>query len=94
MKVSFSLPALADVEEIIDYVGQRSPASARRIGARIDSLAELLTRQPEAGAVTDEPSIRRLVTTPYPYLIFYELLEHEVRIMAVRHGARDPRTMP
>jgi toxin ParE1/3/4 len=29
-------------------------------------------------------------TTPYPYVIFYEVLDDEIIIHAVRHGARDP----
>jgi plasmid stabilization system protein ParE len=43
-----------------------------------------------AGAVTDDPTIRRIATTPYPYLIFYEVTDAEIIIHAVRHGARDP----
>ncbi len=34
-------------------------------------VTDLLLRYPQAGAVTDDPTIRRLTTTPYPYLIFY-----------------------
>jgi toxin ParE1/3/4 len=39
--------------------------------------------------VTDGPTIRRMTTTPYPYLIFYEATDAEIIIHAVRHGARD-----
>lgn len=40
--------------------------------------------------MTDDPTIRRITTTPYPYLIFYEVTDAEIMIHAVRHGARDP----
>jgi toxin ParE1/3/4 len=43
---------------------------------------------------TDDPAIRRLTTTPYPYLIFYEVTETEIIVHAIRHGARDPSGMP
>ena len=46
------------------------------------------------GARTDDPSIRRLLVTPYPYLVFYEVLGDEIIIHAVRHGSRDPSSMP
>jgi toxin ParE1/3/4 len=49
---------------------------------------------PYIGLRTEDPVIRRLTTSPYPYLIFYEVTETEVIIHAVRHGARDPSGMP
>jgi toxin ParE1/3/4 len=49
---------------------------------------------PLAGALTDDPIIRRMTTTPYPYLIFYETTEDEIVVHAVRHGARDPSDNP
>lgn len=38
--------------------------------------------------------MRRIVATPYPYLIFYEATEDEVVILGIRHAARDPASMP
>jgi toxin ParE1/3/4 len=57
-------------------------------------VTDLLLRYPRAGAVTDDPTIRRVTTTPYPYLIFYEATDAEIIIHAVRHGARDPSENP
>jgi toxin ParE1/3/4 len=54
------------------------------------TLTDLLQRYPKAGAVTDDPTIRRIATTAYPYLILYEATGDEIIIHAVRHGARDP----
>lgn len=90
MKLRYTLPALADLASILDYVGARSPQGAARIRTRIRSVTDLLLRYPLAGAMTDDPTIRRMTTTPYPYLIFYEKTDAEIIIHAVRHGARDP----
>ena len=38
--------------------------------------------------------MRRIAATPEPYLIFYEPVGGEVVVIGVRHGARDPSTMP
>jgi len=35
-----------------------------------------------------------MTTSPYPYLIFYEVTDSEVIVHAVRHGARDQSNMP
>jgi plasmid stabilization system protein ParE len=90
MRLRYTLPALADLASILDYVVDRSPQAAKRIQTRIRSVTDLLLRYPLAGAMTDDPAIRRMTTKPYPYLIFYEATDVEVIIDAVRLGARDP----
>ena len=89
MRLRYTLPALADLASILDYIADRSPQGAGRIHARIQTVAELLLSHPLAGAATDDPTIRRMTTLPYPYLIFYEATDAEIIIHAVRHGARD-----
>jgi plasmid stabilization system protein ParE len=90
VRLRYTLPALADLASILDYIGDRSPQGAARIRTRIRAVTDLLLRYPLAGAVTDDPTIRRITATPYPYLIFYEATDVEIIIHAVRHGARDP----
>jgi toxin ParE1/3/4 len=94
MRLRFTLPALADLESILDYVVDRSPQGASRIQARIRTVTDLLLRYPQAGAVTEDPTIRRVATRPYPYLVFYEVTDDEVIVHAVRHGAREPLDNP
>jgi plasmid stabilization system protein ParE len=67
---------------------------AERIHARIRAVIDLLLQYPLAGVATDDPTIRRMTITPYPYLIFYEATNDEIIIHAVRHGARDPSNNP
>jgi toxin ParE1/3/4 len=90
MRLRYTLPALADLASILDYIANRSPQGAARIHTRIRAVTDLLLRYPLAGVVTDDPAIRRMTTTPYPYLILYEATDAEIIIHAVRHGARDP----
>ena len=58
------------------------------------TIIDLLLLHPYMGRRTEDPVIRRMMVSPYPYLIFYEVTETEVVIHAVRHGARDPSSMP
>ena len=94
MKVRFTRPALADLETILDYIAAHSPKGARNVQSRLQTFIGLLAVHPLIGTRTDDPSIRRLPTPPYPYLIFYEVAEAEIIIHAVRHTARDPSSMP
>jgi toxin ParE1/3/4 len=90
----YSRPALADLSAILDYIAAHSPQGARRVQTRIQAVTDLLLLYPHIGRRTNDPSIRRMTTTPYPYVVFYEATESEIIIHAVRHAARDPSRMP
>jgi plasmid stabilization system protein ParE len=94
VKIRYTYPALADLEAILDYIARQSPQGALRVQRRIDSVLALIAEQPRSGTLTDDATIRRQVVRPYPYLIFYEVTDDEIIIHAVRHGARDPASMP
>jgi plasmid stabilization system protein ParE len=94
VKLRYTLPALADLNSILDYIAAHSPQGAKRVQSRLQAIIGLLLSHPEIGARTDDPAIRRLTTPPYPYLVFYEIGETEVIIHAVCHAAREPSGMP
>jgi toxin ParE1/3/4 len=94
VKLRYTLPALADLNSILDYIAAHSPQGAKRVQGRIQSIIGLLVSHPDIGIRTDDPTIRRLATPPYPYLVFYEIAETEIIIHTVRHAARDPSGMP
>jgi plasmid stabilization system protein ParE len=94
VRLRYTLPALVDLTAILDYIAAHSPQGAKRVQARIQALIDLLLLHPRIGTRTDNPVIRRLVISPYPYVVFYEATESEIIIHAVRHLARDPSGMP
>jgi toxin ParE1/3/4 len=94
VRLRYTLPALADLSAILDYIAAHSRQSARRVQSRIQALTDLLLLHPHIGRRTNDPAIRRMPTTPYPYLVFYEATDTEIIIHAVRHAARDPSGMP
>jgi toxin ParE1/3/4 len=94
VKLRYTRPALAELGSILDYIAVQSPQGAGRVRARIRAIIDLLQHHPNIGTPTDDPTIRRLTTSPYPYLIFYEVTDVEIIIHAVRHAARDPSGMP
>ena len=95
VRLRYTLPALADLSAILDYIAVHSPQGVRRVQARIQALTDLLLQHPHIGRRTSDPAIRRMTTTPpYLYLVFYEITQTEIIIHAVRHAARDPSGMP
>lgn len=94
MKIRYTLPALADLDSILTYISATSPKGAARVQKRIQDVISLLLTHPEIGLRTDDPGVRRLTTTPYPFLIFYEISSQEIIIHGIRHGARDPGGTP
>jgi plasmid stabilization system protein ParE len=94
MRLRYTRPALADLASILDYIAEHSPQGAVRIDQRIQTVIDLLLSHPRIGAKTEDPLIRRINTSPYPYVVFYEVDGDEIIIHAVRHSARDPSGMP
>jgi plasmid stabilization system protein ParE len=94
MKLRFTPAALEELDKVLDDISSHSPQGAGRVQARIKTIIDLLLEHPNAGQRTNLSSMRRIVVTPYPYLIFYEHSADDVVIIGVRHAARDPRSMP
>lgn len=94
MRVRFTPRGLAELDGVLTDVEAQSPQGAGRIRARLRSALDTLGAHPGIGARTSDPRLRRLVLRPFPYLLFYEAWADEVVVIAVRHGARDPRGMP
>jgi toxin ParE1/3/4 len=90
LKLRYTLPALADLDAILTYIAVQSPEGAKRVHSRIRSIIDILSLHPFIGVKTDDPIVRRLVTTPYPYVVFYEVGGDEIIVHAVRHAARKP----
>ena len=92
MRLRYTLRAAAELNEVLDYIERQSPLGAHRVQARIQTIINLLMQHPSAGQPTSNGRLRRMVVSPYPYLIFYEVARDEIIIHGVRHGARRPLT--
>lgn len=91
MRVRYTLPAAAELAEVLDYIAERSPQGASNVKARIKAVERLLSRFPEIGQ--QHPTklwLRRITVQPYPYSLFFEVTSGEVVIHRIRHDARNP----
>jgi plasmid stabilization system protein ParE len=57
VRLRYTIPALADLAAILDYIAVHSPQGARRVHARIKASTELLLLHPRIGRRTNDPAI-------------------------------------
>jgi toxin ParE1/3/4 len=94
VKLRYTLRGAAELDKVLVTIEERSPQGARHVQARIQAIINLLLRYPHAGQPTSKGRLRRVVATPYPYLIFCHVAKDEIIIHGVRHAAREPSSMP
>lgn len=88
-KVVWSPAALADMEDIAEYIARDSADRASLLVARIINATRNLYAFPRMGhsiAEIPDPDCREI--TVGNYRLMYRLLGDEVRITGVAHGAR------
>jgi toxin ParE1/3/4 len=88
VKLLFTLRAIRQIDAIIDHIAAESPKGARRVRERIRTISALLEDHPYMGQLTDSENIRRLIVTPFPYVIYYRVTADAIIIQRVRHASR------
>src|SRR5262245_34264830 len=89
MRVVLSRFALAELDEILAYIAERSPRGARNVETRFRHAFDLIARYPEAAErVEQRPDVRRLPLVRYPYAIYYEIGPDAVVVLRIIHGSR------
>ncbi|SMH50631.1 type II toxin-antitoxin system RelE/ParE family toxin [Mesorhizobium australicum] len=94
MKVRIAPRASREIDAILDYLAVESPSAEVGFATRLDEVLMTIASYPLAGRATNRRHTRLMNTEPYPYLVYYRALRAEIEIVAIRHGARDPRSMP
>lgn len=94
MKLRFTRRAVRQIEEIIHAIALESPQGAHRVRERMQTITTLLIEHPHIGQPTDLAGVRRMLVSPYPYLIFYRVTDDSVIVQRVRHAARNPLDAP
>ena len=89
MRVRWTVPALADLDLIQDYIAERNPpAASRLINDILDRTDKLLSVNPEIGRSGRVAGTRELILVGTSYVVAYRLRE-TVEVLAVMHGARE-----
>jgi toxin ParE1/3/4 len=88
--LQFSARARSHLLAIHEYIDQRNPAAAARVGASIREAAEVLRYFPYSGRPGRALGTREWVVRALPYILVYEIDagEQGVTILGVFHCAR------
>lgn len=88
MRVRWTKPALANLDEIQTYIALESPAAAHRLVHDLFERTRLgLGSSPEMGRVGRVGRTRELVFADLPYIVVYRVTDG-VDVLAVVHTAR------
>lgn len=90
MIVNVTAAAEADLEQIMAYVAQQSPASALKLVRELRQRCESLVDAPRAYPLV--PRYERFGIRRHPFgqfLIFYRVDHDAIEIIHILHGARD-----
>jgi len=75
---------------VLNVVGAHSPQGAASIQHRLITNTDVLQQFPFAGHAITRQGVRRIIVTPYPYLIDYRAAANEIVVLRFRHAARNP----
>jgi len=89
MKVNWTAAARAQLSDIHSFIARSSQQYATKTVDRLTRRSQQIARLPRSGRIVPEANdvnIREVIEGPYR--IIYHLLENEIDIIAVVHGAR------
>jgi toxin ParE1/3/4 len=89
--ITYRLTHLAenDLSSIIDYIASHNPGAARRLLKKFHTRFEALAAMPESGRPREEFGRGLRSSVVGSYLVFYRIVDSEVEILRVAHGARN-----
>jgi len=83
--------ARRDLHDIVAYIAEDSPLTARGFARSVFRTIDRLARFPQPGRVvpeSDDPSIREVIRKPFRVVYRVRQAEGEVQIAPVWHAAR------
>lgn len=88
MRLEWSWFALADRDEIFNYIEADNPRAATAMDELIGRQIERLAEFPESGRIGRVDGTRELVISRTPYLVAYRIVGGAVLILRILHGSR------
>jgi toxin ParE1/3/4 len=87
MRVRWTTRAADDLTDIVEYIRKDNPAAARRLAQTIYQGIAALRTFPNSGRAGLAGNTRELVFSSY--VVVYEIMDGQVRVLRIRHTAQD-----
>lgn len=88
MRIVWLRGAERNLEEQLEYIGERNPPAADRLADKIATTVASLADNPRRGRPGRVAGTRELVVPRTPYIVVYTVESDYVRIHRVLHGAQ------
>lgn len=89
MEIVWRPIALEDLDDAHRYIAQDNPTAANRIRNAILTAVERLADHPNLGRPGRVDETRELVVPRTPFIVAYAVLDEQLMILSVMHGARE-----
>jgi len=90
MNIKFTSPALQDLEDLREYLAERSPSGLERILQDIAQTVQEIPTGVSRGRRTPRDDVRERISIHYKFIIPYHVRGTTVYILRVYHGRRKP----
>ena len=88
MQVRWTTAAASDLENIADYLFEKTPQNAARLIREICDAVFALRIYPNRGRPGKKSGTRELVLTALPYIVVYKVAGDVLHIARILHGAQ------
>lgn len=89
MPIVWTETARQDLREIIQYISERNPAAALRIGRSIESSTALLQEHPKLYRMSLRVPNCREIIVHKNYIVLYQEEQDMIRVVNVIHARRN-----
>jgi plasmid stabilization system protein ParE len=89
--IVFAEEARGDALEAYRYYEERQAGLGARFRDHLDAALSRIQRSPERYPVVYR-SLRRTLVDRFPYLVFYQMAEGSLLVVAVMHARQNPKT--
>ena len=89
MRIRWTTTAADDLASIVEYIWKDNPEAAQRVAEVVFESIATLGKFPNRGRIGRVENTREIVFTPWPYIAVYEIIDDQVLVLRIRHGAQD-----